>query len=353
MYGYLGFIFGFLLGSAPAFIISHLILYKGFSKLWKSAIPYAALVVVVIGLTGVCNYDILGYNRFLPSEESIKSAGLIDLGKCYCAKSKGALGLANMAADDYDDSENIGTITKFHRSAIDVADAESYEKFASVWRNLFLSNIPSEYIDNSYCVAYRLNNGRLVYRYYDSSYVSGLFGESRTLDIDTAKKITDSYKYFTDYSTAMNADLSDINTIEFSFHFNNNDVNYDSQNNIGIVSSENVDETTAKHDRELVLEAYRKDVREKGKITTGEYIGNLCLTYYPEETGGSSLFNKAISVIDGGFGIPEIVPVYSDHTNTLEALKEAGILTSDNKLNKNSEYYKNRSYTWYEGYEYY
>ncbi len=352
MYGYLGFIFGFILGSAPALVISHLILHKGFSKLWKSAIPYAALTVTVIALTGVCNYDMLGYNRFIPAEESIKSAGLIDLGNCYCAKSKGVLGLANMAADDCDDKESVNTITKFHRSAIAAADLESYEKFASVWQNLFLSNIPSEYIDDSYCVAYRLNNGRLVYRYYDTTY-GIFFAENRTLDTGAAEKITGSDKYFTEYSKAVNLDLSAVDTLEFIYHFKNNDVEFDSDNNIRIIPYDNVDKKTVENDTKNIIEAYRKDVREKGKKTGGNYIGDLCLTYNPEEKADNSLFdtfNSLIYIIEGMYGAQDVVPVYSDHTNTLEALKEAGILTADNKLNKNSEYYKNRTYSTYGGY---
>lgn len=352
LYGYLGFIFGFVLGSAPAFIITHLILYKGFSKLWKSAIPCGAMMLTVIALMGVCNYDVFGYNRFLPAHDSIKSAGLVDLCNCYCARSKGALSIANMAADDYDDSKSVDVITQFHRSAIDAADAESYEKFASVWQNMFLSNIPSEYIDNSYCVAYRLNNGRLIYRYYDSTYSTGFFGESRTLEINTAKKITGSDKYFTEYSNIMNSDLSAVKSLEFSFHFKNNDVNFDSQSSIPIESSDSVDEKTAEKDRRLVTESYRSDVREKGKKTDGDYLGDLCVTYNPEETGESSFSGTLVKLIDGAFGVPEVVPVYSGHTNTLEALKEAGILNSDNTLNKNSEYYKKRTFPLYGGYNY-
>lgn len=347
LYGYAGFVFGFILGSFPAFFITHLILYKGFSKLWKSVIPYSAMAVIVIALIGVCNFDILGYNSFVPAEDAIKSAGLIDLGDCYCAKSKGAFGLAQMASDDYDDSENIKTITGFHRSAVEAADKESNEKFASIWDNLFLSNIPSEYFSDSYCVAYRLNNGRLSYRYYDSSYWIGSYADNKELDINAAGKITGSDQYFIDYSKIMNSDLSSVNTFEFSFHYENNDVNFDSLNNIQIKSSDSVDTKTAEHDRELILEAYRKDVKEKGKKPAGSYVGDLCLTYYPNESSGDSFLGILTEVLDGGYSVPEIVTVYSGHTNTLEALKEAGILTADNKLNKDSEYYKDRTITWY------
>ena len=93
LYGYAGFIFGFVLGSVPAFIITHLILYKGFSKLWKSAITCAAMAVTVIALVGFCNFDFLSYNRLVPAEDNIKSAGLIDMSDCFFAKTKGALDL--------------------------------------------------------------------------------------------------------------------------------------------------------------------------------------------------------------------------------------------------------------------
>lgn len=348
LYGYLGFIFGFVLGSTPAFIITHLILYKGFSKLWKSVIPCGAMALTVIALMGVCNYDVFGYNSFIPAEDEIKTAGLVDLSNCYCAKTKGAFGLAQTASDDYADSENIKDVRKFHNSAVNAGNRESNEKFASIWRNMLLSNIPSEYMYDSYCVAYRLNNGRLVFRYYDSMLISGLFGgESKSYDTATAEKITSSNEYFKNYSELMNCDLNSINTLEFRYNFANSDIEFDSLNNIKIEASDKVDEKTAEHDRKLVLEAYRKDVEEKGKKTKGTRLGDLCITLNPEQTSGTSMLNRWISAIESNFGKPYSSAVYSDFTNTINALKEIGVLDSSNKLNKESEYYKNRSYTWY------
>ena len=43
--GYLLFCFGFMTASIPAYIITHLILYKGFNKLMKTAIPLGCLIL--------------------------------------------------------------------------------------------------------------------------------------------------------------------------------------------------------------------------------------------------------------------------------------------------------------------
>ena len=342
LYGYAGFIFGFVLGSVPAFIITHLILYKGFSLLWKSAIPCAAMAVTVIALVGFCNFDFLGYNSFVPAMDQIKSAGLIDLGECYYSHTKGALGLADMAADDYDDKENIKTITEFHRDAVENTKAESNEKFASVWGDMLMSNIPSEYFADSYCVAYRLNNGRLIYRYYDPSSAGGLFENYDAINITLAGKITGSDTYFKNYSAIMNADPNKIKSLDLQVFYTDKST-YASQDNIYISESENISAEKARADMIKVLEAYRKDAEEVGtQFADADAKMTMVIRFEPEYNNNEgSLFKKMYSVIDGSYGEAHNATVYPGYTNTTAALKEIGVLKADGKIDHSSDYYSN------------
>lgn len=342
LYGYAGFIFGFVLGSVPAFIITHLILYKGFSMLWKSAIPCAAMAVTVIALVGFCNFDFLGYNGFVPAMDQIESAGLIDLSECYCSHTKGALGLADMASDDYDDKENIKTINEFHRDAVENTKAESNEKFASVWGNMLMSNIPSEYFADSYCVAYRLNNGRLIYRYYDPSSAGGLFENYDAINITLAGKITGSDTYFKNYSAIMNADPKKIKSLDLQVFYTDKST-YASQDNIYISESENISAEKARADMIKVLEAYRKDAEEVGtQFADADAKMTMVIRFEPEYNNNEgSLFKKMYSVIDGSYGEAHNATVYPGYTNTTAALKEIGVLKADGTIDHSSDYYSN------------
>lgn len=349
LYGYAGFIFGFVLGSVPAFIITHLILYKGFSLLWKSAIPCAAMAVTVIALVGFCNFDFLGYNSFVPVEDNIKSAGLIDLNDCYFAKTKGALGLARMASDDYDDSADVKAIRNFHRSAVKLAGKESNEKFSSVWINMLMSNIPSEYSNDGYCIAYRLNNGMLVYRYYDSTLTYNSFSDL-TLELDTgaASRITNSDTYFKNYSAIMNADPKKIKSLDLQVFYTDKST-YASQDNIYISESENISAEKARADMIKVLEAYRKDAEEFGtQFADADAKMTMVIRFEPEyNSAEGSLFKKMYSVIDGSYGEAHNATVYPGYTNTTAALKEIGVLKADNTINKSSDYYSNIDRNYY------
>ena len=53
-----GFMFGFVLGSVPAYVITHMILYRGVNKLIKTAIPLGGLVVLTAGVMFVLSFDI-------------------------------------------------------------------------------------------------------------------------------------------------------------------------------------------------------------------------------------------------------------------------------------------------------
>lgn len=342
--GYLGFVFGFILGSIPALTVTHLILYKGFAKFWKSAAIYGGLAVTVVALMAICNFDVFGYNSYIPADEDIKSAGLIDLDYCYYSKTKGALGLADMASDDYDDSENIELITRFHRGAINFHENEPQKKYRSIWTNMLLSSISSEFTDSGYCIAYRLNNGTLKYRYFSERIDGYEFSyDSSVAYASGADKILNSDEYFINYSTIMNADPNDINSLDVlakkypsTTYINKITIKIDE----GSKNAQQVAE-----DRKKILEAYRKDVKEVGRhkdMTTDEesYVCTLKAGFnLPDYYKADSLFDRFAAILSNDRHNNYEGNVSSDYTNTLNALKEIGVLNSDNTVNKNGDYY--------------
>ena len=72
-----GFVFGFILASAPTFLIVHMIFYKGLKQIVRTIPIYAGLAVVVIVGVVLINLDVFGYNNYVPKSEDVKSAGLI------------------------------------------------------------------------------------------------------------------------------------------------------------------------------------------------------------------------------------------------------------------------------------
>lgn len=356
-YGFAGFMFGFILGSVPAYIITHLILHKGFSSLIKSSIPFGAMVVTVFILMTVCNFDFLGYNSYVPDSDNIRSAGLIDLDECCFTNSKGAFELASMASDDYEDKENIETVTKFHQSVVKDVDLDSNEKYASVWSNILLSNFSSEYFNNSYCVAYRLDSGRLVFRYYDEYSAGGLMGDYTSFPEEIAEEITDSDTYFINYNVFMNGNVNTIEEMRFRNYDSYDSYDYDDdyygyysydEKYIDIAENEKAGANKAKEDRRNIIEAYRKDVLEKGVDGNGTKSFELEVKFEAQTSGDKlSLVNELINMISAEYRSLDRAYVYSNYTNTIAALKEAGILDSDGKIKQSDLPYNYKSaYDW-------
>lgn len=349
-HGYAGFIFGFILGSVPAYVISHLILYAGFSKIFKTAIPLGGLIVVVVALMGLCNFDLLGYNSYVPNIEDIKSAGLVNLDNCYFTGRTSVKNIANMASDDYTDKYNIETVTKFHNSVVgSISKKSSTEKFESVWLNLLLSDFPLEYFDDTYCVSYRLNDGRTVYRYYDFT-VSNYTYYSTNL----TSYIINSDEYFKNYSPAMNAKTDEIEKISINRSFYSDaDGIYNNGLSDAVIFGSSLDETSKKRafeDRQKLIEAFRKDFAEKGNdADKSESFCQISINYDKSygETPNTFLGSILKSMIGSLDKDNDYVIVYEDYDNTIAVLKEIGVLNKDNTINKSSDYYKNLEYMGY------
>lgn len=215
--GYAGFVFGFILASVPVYIIVHLILYRGFSKLIKTSIPLGALIIVSCVGVALCCFDAFGYNSYVPKTQDIKSAGFYDANSNY--QSKGSAVGKNLKdmADDITDKDTIANILEAHYQLVDNRNYSVKNKFKNTWVSMFKDNVPvfSEISKNpDYAFAYTLNNGNIVTRTYSSasafeeteSYLTSTYNELDTSDIIYSKG------YIKAYSPLVKADYKDINT---------------------------------------------------------------------------------------------------------------------------------------------
>ena len=215
--GYAGFVFGFILASVPVYIIVHLILYRGFSKLIKTSIPLGALIIVSCVGVALCCFDAFGYNSYVPKTQDIKSAGFYDANSNYQAKSSAVGKNLKDMADDITDKDTITNILEVHFQLVDNRNYSVKNKFKNTWVSMFKDNVPvfSEISKNpDYAFAYTLNNGNIVTRTYSSasafeeteSYLTSSYNELDTSDIIYSKG------YIKAYSPLVKADYKDINT---------------------------------------------------------------------------------------------------------------------------------------------
>lgn len=215
--GYAGFVFGFILASVPVYIIVHLILYRGFSKLIKTSIPLGALIIVSCVGVALCCFDAFGYNSYVPKVKDIKSAGFYDANSNYQAKGSAVGKNLKDMADDITDKDTIASISEAHYKLVDKRDYSIQNKFKNTWVSMFKDNVPvfSEISKNpDYAFAYTLNNGNIVTRTYSSasafdeteSYLTSSYNELDTSDIIYSKG------YIKAYSPLVKADYKDINT---------------------------------------------------------------------------------------------------------------------------------------------
>ena len=215
--GYAGFVFGFILASVPVYIIVHLILYRGFSKLIKTSIPLGALIIVSCVGVALCCFDAFGYNSYIPKTQDIKSAGFYDANSNYQAKGSAVGKNLKDMADDITDKDTITNILEAHYQLVDNRNYSVKNKFKNTWFSMFKDNVPvfSEISKNpDYAFAYTLNNGHIVTRTYSSasafdeteSYLSSTYNELDTSDIIYSKE------YIKAYSPLVKADYKDINT---------------------------------------------------------------------------------------------------------------------------------------------
>ena len=335
-----GFMFGFVLGSVPAYVITHMILYRGVNKLVKTAIPLGGLVVVVAGVMFVLSFDLFGYNRFVPDAEKIKSAGVIDLEDCYFKGKLNAVELGNLAADDCTDAKDIGNITDFHRSIINNFGTADYNPYADIWYNMIMSGVGSTFYDSGYIVSYKLSSGFVSTRcYYENGVSSVNYYDINTGAVDD---ILGSTEYYLRYSSIMNARYDEIISLGVSVPKDDGD-RYDYLINSPIYIEEDNNNPTAKADIEKVMTAFRKDFAEHGEVKPNDAVVRIDIRYVKKDNaGGNSFLGELIAVMsysasssgDRGY-------ISEDYTRTLKAMREIGALDDDNNLEIQSWYYQN------------
>ena len=217
-----GFVFGFILASAPTFLIVHMIFYKGLKQIVRTIPIYAGLAVVVIVGVALINLDVFGYNTYVPKSEDVKSAGII-LTQHYYPKDKNFSRVMSKSAEDFTSSSDIDSIVKIHNNIINSKSTKlkSVGKFKTVWGFMLYNAFDDLSYDDVYAITYKLNNGRKVNRFYSASMISLVnsmntvysdeyyYDDYGSLDTDGINKIANplisSKTYVTKYSALMNS----------------------------------------------------------------------------------------------------------------------------------------------------
>ncbi len=348
-YGLAGFFFGFILGSIPAFVISHLIFYRGFKSLIKTSIPLLGLIIVVIGTMTICDFDVFGYNSRMPSLDDVKSAGFVDLDYCYTNNIKDFKKLSNKCCDDFTDKESIETIIELHEDYTSGVKFSSNEKFINVWFNILSDSI--SFNQPRYFFGYTLNNGMKVQRAYSEH---NSFNNSSSILTPTSIIYTE--EYFENYGAVYNANKKNITDLVISA----NDY-YSSY----VLTEQTMDNKQAFKDALKIAEAFRKDydadeTTRKAVLAPTSYSGDVDLETF-EDICPDAVCLMSISVSANDYDDDDNyvsfmlsnmyyqkdiqrVLIPKSYTNTINALKEVGVLNDNLELNEESDYYKGYSY---------
>lgn len=193
-----GFVFGFILASAPTFLIVHMIFYKGLKQIVRTIPIYAGLAVVVIVGVVLINLDVFGYNTYVPKSEDVKSAGLI----CseYSTVGKNISKYYTKSAGDFTDEADIKSIINVHNEILTKkkTNTTSKAKFSSVWGSMLYNTLREYASDEIITVAYKLNSGRTVTRYYSKN----LLEMAATFDYEPIDYTDDTYDVDYGYSSS-------------------------------------------------------------------------------------------------------------------------------------------------------
>lgn len=347
---YLGFIFGFLLASIPAFVISHLILYKGFSKLIRTSIPLAGLVVVVIAGVGLCNMDVFGYNKYIPELNDIKSAGFVH-SAYYFLDETNPEKIADDARQDYTYKKDIEKVRKMHEQITKFYHAsitKPQDKFIRVWAEL----VGSKFLENSsyITVSYRLENGSSVDRVYLINILQMTQEDySDVSDLDTSFcELASNETYIKKYSALSNCKASQIYSVDFYYKD-------EEKQTVGEASIYDEGKVLGE-----ISKALKKDVKENGcdlqiipnyygygewaeeyRYAEAKYVVDIDFRKYDTtdvEIGDIKDIANLFMLSGGGNYKSEAYVIPESYTNTINALKKYDILTKDGKMNRQSEY---------------
>lgn len=399
-----GFVFGFILASAPTFLIVHMIFYKGLKQIVRTIPIYAGLAVVVIVGVALINLDVFGYNTYVPKSEDVKSAGII-LTQHYYPKDKNFSRVMSKSAEDFTSSSDIDSIVKIHNNIINSKSTKlkSVGKFKTVWGFMLYNAFDDLSYDDVYAITYKLNNGRKVNRFYSASMISlvnsmntvysdDYYDEYGSFDTDGINKIANplisSKTYVTKYSALMNSKANSelgAKYAEVTAMVKGSD--YAAESCINgqksyFSNSEDEDYESNKVILNELNEALKKDFEADDRYLNGvlyDPFGIIVDNSYNYEyyDGYSYSSSEEISPSEEIGSLPQIKQQFSNdfvcklkieyklgekgffdlthsqceyyyipktYTNTLEVLKKYGLINSDYTINKNSQFYNSYNY---------
>ena len=400
-----GFVFGFILASAPTFLIVHMIFYKGLKQIVRTIPIYAGLAVVVIVGVALINLDVFGYNTYVPKSEDVKSAGII-LTQHYYPKDKNFSRVMSKSAEDFTSSSDIDSIVKIHNNIINSKSTKlkSVGKFKTVWGFMLYNAFDDLSYDDVYAITYKLNNGRKVNRFYSASMISLVnsmntvysdeyyYDDYGSLDTDGINKIANplisSKTYVTKYSALMNSKANSelgAKYAEVTAMVKGSD--YAAESCINgkksyFSNSEDEDYESNKVILNELNEALKKDFEADDRYLNGvlyDPFGIIVDNSYKYEyyDGYSYSSSEEISPSEEIGSLPQIKQQFSNdfvcklkieyklgekgffdlthsqceyyyipktYTNTLEVLKKYGLINSDYTINKNSQFYNSYNY---------
>ena len=360
-----GFVFGFIIGSVPAFIIVHLIFYKGFTNLLKTSIPLGALVVVVVLGVSLISFDVFGYSTYVPHKDDVESAGFIDLENFYGDVNR--IGsIAKNASEDFTDSNSINAIINNHYNIAFRYPEKTTEKFVAVWYNIFYDSVSMGImpVDNACAFSYKLKDGSVVTRYY-SFLAMNMYNQGQThKEIDNTN-IFNSKKYVEKYSSLANVKNNSLQAISI---YGNNGKKELAAAKINSNNSK-VDKKITEKDIQKILDAYRKDFeadtvdselalwiyRLDDSGNYNYYDFDDCSYFYTllnsdkpvvcqlsfdfkVDPSSMGLSNALFNVMERSKTESFIVP--KSYTNTISVLKEIGILDDSLCISSDSDYFQ-------------
>lgn len=355
--GYAGFVFGFILASIPAFIVCHLIFYHGFQKLLKTSVILGALFVVTAGSMALISFDIIGYNKYIPNVDEIESAGFIRGENCYYNPDEISFSkLLENASTDFDDEKRISNTVSIHKNTLERNNNHTLSEKYTAALGCTLESVFKIGRTEYEAYSYKLKDGSVITRKYDTSdfdsmYDSALATDDNDTSIQTMmEEIVCTKEYQEKYSAFMNADCHEIRIM--SIYDVLLDLNAPSSYcEYSITDDEN---KSCIEDMEKIIEAYKKDFEANPDdidealyyTLSGDAVcfggqSDLRKPEVYEEDYSDFICILEINYLSDStlFGIDEHLVVPSSYTNTIQALKDAGILNADGTAAEDTPYF--------------
>ena len=331
-----GFVFGMILGGGTAFVISHIILFRGFNSILKSLIGFGAVTVLAIAFTGFCCLTSDNYALYMPNAEDIVSVGYINFGDgSLYDKSVGDIShLINDSADDFKEESEINSVYNAHQKIVNGFEkCDTKTKFQSVTPFSFRSLLYSLIGESSrYSIAYKLKDGSTVTRFYDSD-------KLLNLSLDSYYEYND-YSYYYDYyyDVFPIEKLEDTKTYAQKYSEVGR-LNADDLEDIDIYINNCMFTIKSGDDVKKLFEAFKKDYLENGKSEAMGYSLNLN-TKDADLSSGTAAISVLLSNISNNMygSMYNDYGISSSYKNTFAVLEEIGIVDKDKFANKKSPY---------------